>query len=226
MPFRALLVLGFAYHHHRFHGPPIDYFGLAAAAAASWVGVPGPGEPILIAAAVLAARNKLDIGEVLLVAWAAATAGGIAGWLVGMKAGRTVLTTRGPLHRARLKALERGDEVFGRWPVIAIVLTPSWIAGIHGVRARVYLPTNAAAAVLWAAGIGLAAYFIGPSVVEFVDDLGWLTVIGLVLLVVTGIALEINRRRRRARRRLAAEEARAASRPRPSTETGPPASQH
>ena len=226
MPFRVLLVLGFAYHHHRFHGPPIDYFGLSAAAAASWVGVPGPGEPILIAAAVLAAKGRLDITEVVLVAWAAATAGGIAGWLVGMKAGRTVLTTRGPLHRARLRALERGDEVFGRWPVIAIVMTPSWIAGIHGVRARLYLPTNAISALIWSVGIGLASYFIGPSVIEFVDDLGWVTIVGLVALVVVGIGLEVSRRRRKARRKLAADEARAASRPRTSTETGPPASQH
>jgi membrane-associated protein len=220
-----MLVLGFAYHHHRFHGPPIDYFGLAAAAAASWVGVPGPGEPILITAAVFAAKGRLDITEVVLVAWAAAMAGGIAGWLVGMKAGRTVLTTRGPLHRARLKALARGDEVFARWPVIAIVMTPSWIAGIHGVRARVYLPTNAAAAVLWAAGIGLAAYFIGPSVLDFVNDLGWITIVGVVLLVVAGIALEVARRRRKARRRPSTEETTAASLPRTSADTAPPASQ-
>jgi membrane-associated protein len=226
MPFRALLVLAVAYHHHRFHGPPIDYFGLAAAAAASWLGVPGPGEPILITAAVFAAKGRLDITEVVLVAWAAATAGGIAGWLVGMKAGRTVLTTRGPLHRARLRALERGDEVFGRWPVVAIVMTPSWIAGIHGVRARIYLPTNAVSALIWAVGIGLASYFIGPSVIDFVNDLGWVTIVGLVLLVAVGIGLEVGRRRRRACRRLTAEEARAASPPRTSTETGPQASQH
>ena len=94
----AILILGLALHH-RFHGPPIDYAGLAAAAAASWIGVPGPGEPVLIAAGVLAARHKLDIGAVLAVAWLAATLGGIGGWLIGMKAGRGMLTTRGPLHR-------------------------------------------------------------------------------------------------------------------------------
>ena len=220
---RAMLLLGVAYHHHRFHGPPIDYFGLAAAAAASFLGVPGPGEPILIAAAVLAAKGRLDITEVVLVAWAAATAGGIAGWLIGMKAGRTVLTTRGPLHRGRLKALERGDEVFGRWPIIAIIMTPSWIAGIHRVRPRLYLITNVVSALLWSAGIGLAAYFIGPSVLEFVNDLGWVTIVGLVALVVLGIALEVRRRRRKARRRAAAE-TKAVSPPRTSTGTAPPAS--
>src|SRR5205085_9867829 len=103
-----VLALGLSLHHH-FHGPPIDYAGLAAAAAASWIGLPGPGEPVLIAAGVFAAKHKLDIGEVLLVAWLAAMGGGIAGWLIGMKAGRVVLTTRGPCQRGRLKALEGGE---------------------------------------------------------------------------------------------------------------------
>ncbi len=199
---RLILILGLALHH-RFHGAPIDYFGLAAAAAASWIGVPGPGEPVLIAAGVLAARHKLDIGAVLAVAWLAATLGGIGGWLIGMKAGRGMLITRGPLHKARLRALERGEEVFGRWPVAAILLTPSWVAGIHRVRAGVYLPTNAVGAALWAVGIGLGAYLIGPSVIDFVNDVGLVTGAALVVLVAVGVWLEFARRRRRARRETA-----------------------
>ena len=199
---RLILILGLAVHH-RFHGPPIDYAGLAAAAAASWIGVPGPGEPVLIAAGVLAARHRLDIGAVLAVAWLAATLGGLGGWLIGMKAGRGMLTTRGPLHKARLRALERGDEVFGRWPVAAILLTPSWVAGIHRVRAGVYLPTNAVGAALWAVAIGLGAYLIGPSVIDFVNDLGLVTGAALVVLVAVGVWVEFGRRRRRARREAA-----------------------
>jgi membrane protein DedA with SNARE-associated domain len=196
---RLVPVLVLAFHHH-FHGPPIDYAGLAAAAAASWAGLPGPGEPLLIAAGVFAAKHKLDIGEVLLVAWASATAGGILGWLIGMKAGRVVLTTRGPFHRVRLRALERGDEIFQRHPVVAILLTPSWIAGIHRVRSSIYLSTNVISAALWAIGIGLGAFYVGPDIVELADDLGWVTGGGLVLLVLAGVAAEITRRRRRARR--------------------------
>jgi membrane protein DedA with SNARE-associated domain len=201
LPARVTLILAIAFHH-RFHGPPFDYSALAAAAAASWVGVPGPGEPVLIAAGVLAARHKLDIGEVILVAWIAATLGGVAGWVIGIKAGRTVLTTRGPLRRLRLKALARGDDIFRRYTVLAVLLTPSWIAGIHGVRTRTFLPVNAASAALWAAGIGLGAYFAGPSVVEFVDDLGWVTAAGLVILIAVAVGAEMLRRRRKARRGL------------------------
>lgn len=192
------IALWFGLHlRHHFHGPPVDYVGLAAASAASWIGVPGPGEPVLVAAGIFAAKHKLDISEVLLVAWAAATAGGIAGWLIGMRAGRAVMTAPGPLQRARLQAVARGEEIYGRVPVLAVVLTPSWIAGIHRVRAPVYLVTNALSAALWALGIGLGAYFAGPAVVEVVDDIGSVATVGLAALIVIGVLLELRRRRAR-----------------------------
>jgi membrane protein DedA with SNARE-associated domain len=190
-----------AVHGHGFHGPAIDYVGLAAAAGASWAGVPGPGEPVLIATAVIASRHNLDISSVLIVAWFGANAGGIVGWLVGMRTGRALMTARGPLLKLRLATVERGDKVFDRYAVVAILLTPSWIAGIHRVRPAVYLPTNAVGAVAWAVGIGMAAYMIGPAVIDFVDDFGFATGIVVAVVVVALVAVEVRRRRRRAARR-------------------------
>jgi membrane protein DedA with SNARE-associated domain len=186
--------------HHRFHGAPFDYLGLAAAAAASWIGVPGPGEPVLIAAGVLASKHRLDLTEVLLVAWVSATMGGIVGWAIGRKAGRAVLTARGPLLAARLKAVERGEAIFARYPVVAIMLTPSWVAGINRVRSRVYQPTNAIAAALWAVGIGLSSYLAGPAVIDWVGDLGAGTAAIVAAVIVGGIVVELTRRHRRRNR--------------------------
>ncbi len=183
--------------HHAFHGSPIGYVGLAAAAVASWVGLPGPGEPVLIAAGLLAARHKLDIASVVLVAFAAAAAGGIVGWLIGMKAGRKLLSAPGPLYRLRLRALERGDEVFERYVAVAVIIAPTWVAGIHRVRPAVYLPLNVLGAVVWAAGIGLGAYFAGPPIEDAVSDLGWVITVGIVLLVLAAVWFEVRRRLRR-----------------------------
>jgi membrane protein DedA with SNARE-associated domain len=182
--------------HHHVHGPPFDYAGLAVAAAASWIGVPGPGEPVLIAAGVLAAKHQLDLGSVLVIAWLSATTGGIIGWAVGLRAGRAFLTAPGPLRPMRIKAVAHGERLFERYPVIAIVLTPSWIAGIHRVRSAVYQPTNAIAAALWAIGLGLGGYFVGPPVVDLVDDLGTAAGVVLGVLVAGAVAVALWRRRR------------------------------
>jgi len=195
---KGLVLFALGVHlHQRFHGPPVDYAALGAASFASWVGVPGPGEPLLIAAGVLAAKHKLSISEVLLVASVTATLGGVVGWWIGLKFGRRLMSSRGPLHSLRQRALERGDEVFERWAAPAVLLTTSWIAGIHHVRPSVYMLWNLVGAVAWAVGIGLGGYFAGPPVIHFVDKLGWVTVIGILALVTVGVGLEVARRRRR-----------------------------
>lgn len=183
---------------HRFHGPPFDYAGLALAATLSWIAGIGPGEPLLIAAAVLAAKHKLDLTEVVLTAWVGATAGGIIGWLIGLKAGRAILIAPGPLRKARRSALNRGERIFERRAVTAVILTPAWVAGIHGVRWPVYLPANALSAALWAVGIGVGGFLIGPPVADMFDDLGSVGLIVLGALIVAGGA-EVVRRRIRAR---------------------------
>jgi membrane protein DedA with SNARE-associated domain len=189
------------HHHHRFSGSPVGYVGLAAAAAASWIGVPGPGEPLLIAAGILAAKNKLDITSVLLVAWVSAAAGGVGGWLLGRHLGRRLVSAKGPIYSFRQAAVARGDQVFRRYPVLAIVLTPSWIAGIHHVRGSIYLPINALAALAWAVGLGLGSYYAGPAIVEVVDDIGWAGGSALVLLIAVVVGGELLRRRRLNRRK-------------------------
>jgi membrane protein DedA with SNARE-associated domain len=188
-------------HFHHFHGPPLDYEGLAAAAFASWVGLPGPGEPLLIAAGVLAAQGKLDLTETLVVAFVAAFLGGIVGWLIGMWMGRAILERPGPLLAWRKRALRRGEEVFERYPAFAVLMTTSWIAGINRADTGVFMLWNAVGAVIWTLGIGLGAYFAGPPIVDVVGDLGWITIVGVVGLVVVALGLEFGWRRRRTGRR-------------------------
>lgn len=224
-PSRGVLLLALAtvlvgHHHHHHHLQSVGMVGLALGAFASWVGVPGPGEPLLIAAAVLAARGKLALDVVLITAFLAATLGGIVGWLAGIKGGRALMARPGPLLRLRLRALERGEEVFQRAPALSVLLAPSFVCGIHHVRAALYLPLNAASAVLWTLGIGLGAYFVGPPVVDLVDDAGTALLIGFVLLVVVGVLIGVFARRRS---RKARAEARARSGPSRPTGTEPPA---
>ena len=185
-------------HIHKLHGPSFDYAGLALAAFASWVGVPGPGEPVLVAAAILAAKHKLALGDVLVVAFTAAAAGGVVGWLIGMKAGRGLLSGRGPLRRLRRRTLEYGDRLFASHPVIAIVLAPAFSAGIHRVPTATYLIVNAVSVAIWTLGLGLGAYLAGPAVLDWFGDIGTAASIGVGVAIAVVVTVTSVRRRRRA----------------------------
>jgi membrane protein DedA with SNARE-associated domain len=196
-------------HLHWFHhvkGPAFDYIGVALASFASWAGLPGPGEALLLAAGVFAAKHKLDISPVVVVAFIGATAGGIAGWLVGLIAGRSALTAPGPLRSIRIDAAQRGEQTFKRVEVVAIFLTPSWVAGVFHARAGLYNLINAASAAVWAVAIGVGGYYIGPPIVEVVDDFGTVGLILAIAIVVGAVGATLIRRQRVALRRTAERE--------------------
>ena len=184
--------------HHHFHGPPGGYIGLGAAALASWAGLPGPGEAALVAAGVVAARGRLDIGEVVLVAAAGAAAGGMAGWLLGLRGGRALIATRRlPLYRSRRRALAEGERFFARYGLVAVFFTPSWMAGIAEMRWTRFVPANAVAALVWALTLGVGAYYAGPPIVDVVQDVGTVGLVVVLAALVGGALLEALRRRRR-----------------------------
>jgi membrane-associated protein len=184
---------------HHFQGSSVGYLGIAAAAAAGWVGIPGIGEATLIASGILAASGKLDIGTVLAVAWAGAVLGGIAAWLIGLKGGRAVVTAPGPLRGLRRKILSQGERFYERFGVIAVLFTPTWIAGIARMRWTRFLPANLLSALIWTLTVGLGAYVIGPAIEDVMTNfaLGGSVLLG-ALVVATAVA-EFRRRRRRTR---------------------------
>jgi membrane protein DedA with SNARE-associated domain len=191
-------------HLHLFHhvkGPAFDYIGVALASFASWAGLPGPGESLLLAAGVFAAKHKLDLTPVLAVAWVGATAGGIAGWAFGMIAGRRALTAPGPFRSFRLDAVAKGEQAFKRVEWVAILLTPSWVAGIYRSGIGIYNLVNAVSAVVWTVAIGIGAYYAGPPVLEFINDFGTAGAVVAIALVVIGIGAALRRRWRGAVKR-------------------------
>jgi len=205
-----MLTFALHVHLHWFHhvkGPAFDYIGVAIASFASWAGLPGPGESLLLAAGIFAAKHKLDITPVLAVAFAGATAGGIVGWLFGRIAGRSVLTAPGPLRTLRLDAVGKGEQAFKRHEAIAVLLTPSWVAGIYRAGTTVYNIINAASAVVWTLAIGIGGYYIGPVVIEVIDDFGTIGAIVAIAIVTIGLAATLRRRWRGVAKRKAGHEA-------------------
>ena len=192
LPLSTLVALAVLHFHAR--GPGVDYVGVFLAAGVSWAALPGPGEAALIAAGISAAHGHLDLTSVVAVAWAGASVGGTAGWIVGVKAGRGLLTSPGPLHHLRLALIARGDHFYERYGLVAVLFTPSWVAGIHDMRWSRFLPANAGSALAWALSVGLGAYLVGPAVTDIVGDAGLAGGLLVGALLVLAVVLVVRRR--------------------------------
>lgn len=186
--------------HHHTHDPAVDYAGIFLAAVASWAGIPGPGEAALIAAGISAAHGRLDLALVVAAAWLGASAGGAAGWVVGVKGGRGLLTRAGPLHHLRVSLIAGGDLFYERYGTIAVLFTPSWVAGIHHMRWPRFLATNTVSSLIWALAVGVGAYLLGPSIADIVSDTGLVGALVIGAVFVVTVAVVVRRRHRRSHR--------------------------
>jgi membrane protein DedA with SNARE-associated domain len=172
--------------HHHFHGPRVGFDAVALTAAASWFGITGPGEAVLIAAGIAASRGHPDIGSVILFAWVGAMAGGVGGWLLGRLGGRRVVLAGRWLRGWRERTLAKGERFFERFGWLTVYFVPSWVCGINGMSAGRFLPAIAAWTLAWALALGLGAYAIGPSIRDVAADVGFAGVAGIVLVAAVG----------------------------------------
>jgi membrane protein DedA with SNARE-associated domain len=161
--------------HIRVHGPALGYVGLFLFAILSGIGVNGFGEAALIAAAVYVANHHLSVTPVVSIAAAGGFVGGALGFLIGRFGGRSIVMASGPFFHFRRKMFERSQEVYLHYDAFAILITPAWAAGIHRVRWLKFLWLNVVSALLWAASLGLAAYYLGSRITtEFSNEIGWI----------------------------------------------------
>jgi membrane-associated protein len=174
------------------------------------MGVPSPGETALVLAAILASQGKLQIWLVILIGVASAIVGDNAGYLLGRRFGREVLTAKGPLHGYRERAISAGDRFFqrhgpkavfvARW--IALVrFAAAWLAGINKMPFREFFFWNALGGISWGVTYGLAGYFGGHAAGRLLSQFGIAGAVILALIVVAFLVLPRIRERRSARRR-------------------------
>jgi membrane protein DedA with SNARE-associated domain len=107
---------------------------------------------------------------VLVVGTAASAVGGVASYLVGLHGGRAAITAPGPLLQLRIRALDKGEELFSRYGAAGVLFGPMWLAGIHRMPWRSFLMWNAVAAVGWTVAAGLGGYLIGPAITDVLKN--------------------------------------------------------
>ena len=195
-----------------FHGPTayaVVGF-LAFAEAALLVGFFVPGETAVVIGGVLAGLGAVNLETMMAVVVVCAIAGDSVGFEVGKRAGPWLLERR-PLKgnagvRRAMGMLEHygGPAVFfGRFIAFARALVPG-LAGMSGLRYRVFLFYNAIGAVIWGVGYTLLGYIVGVSFEHILSEVGLWSLAVVAVLVAVAVTVRVVVKRRE-RRRLAAE---------------------
>ena len=175
--------------------PPAEALGGAYGALfvvmlLAWAGLPIAGQAALLAAGVLAGDGDLAIEWVLVSATLGSAAGGAIGYWVGFHSGRGLRSDRGPLSALRQDQLARGTKLVKRHVALAVLLAPTWIAGVYHVGWRTFLPWNLIAATGWTLMTALGGYWIGPEMARALGVANAaLLAAGLILLAAAGVYL-------------------------------------
>jgi membrane protein DedA with SNARE-associated domain len=138
------------------------------------LGIPLPGETMLIAASLYAgATHRLSIELIIVIAAAAAIIGDNIGFWIGHWGGYRLLVRYGKYIRldvgrvklARYLFRRHGGKVvfFGRF--VSVLRTyAAFLAGSARMSWPPFLAFNAAGGVVWATAWGIAAYFAGDRI--------------------------------------------------------------
>jgi membrane-associated protein len=178
-------------------------FMLPALEAPAFLGLVLPGELALLLGGVLASQDRIPLGAALAVGVAGAVAGDSAGYWIGRRWGSRLLTSGlgrrvGParLHKVEGLLLRGGGWalVVGRCTAGARVVLPG-LAGMLGLRYRVFVLWTGAAATVWATAHVVLGYAAGAGW-RHLHQLAGRVGLALALAVVVALAVAWLLRRR------------------------------
>jgi membrane protein DedA with SNARE-associated domain len=147
------------------------YWSIALIVGLESMGIPLPGETILVLAAIYAAADPtLNIWLVIAAAAAGSIIGDNLGYWIGYRYAFQLLVRYGRyigMSSARIKVgqylfHEYGGKAvfFGRFVALLRILA-AFLAGLNRMPWRSFLLANATGAVLWATTFGLGGYYFG-----------------------------------------------------------------
>ena len=179
------------------------YWALFVVVLLESLGIPGPGQALLIAAALLAAHGKLDISLVLTTAIVGTTVGGMIGYWIGRRGGHALILRFGrflKIGEPELQRLETSFERYGFWFVLlarffeVLRQIQGIVAGTVEMSFRRFFIANLGGGILWSLAWGLGSWKLGRQIHSYDDltDKAGLIVVALslgVLLVLLGVYL-------------------------------------
>ena len=174
------------------------YWAVFAVVGLESMGLPLPGETILVAAAIYAgSTHGIQMPLVVLAAAGGAVLGDNVGFWIGRELGFRVLVRFGPrigLDEPRLKLGQYlfrrhgGKTVFlGRFIALLRALA-ALLAGANLMPWPRFFVFNLAGGVIWATLFGSGGYLFGASIERFAGPVGIVLAVAAILAVIAGLA--------------------------------------
>ncbi|MFI0926677.1 DedA family protein [Streptomyces sp. NPDC021012] len=181
------------------------------------LGIPLPGEIVLVSSALLASQHgHIDPYVLGACATAGAIVGDSIGYAIGRKGGRPLLAKLGrrfPKHfsEANIGLAENSFQKWGMWAVffgrfIALLrIFAGPLAGVLRMPYWKFLIANVLGGIVWAGGTTAVIYTVGVVAEAWLKRFSWL---GLVLAVLIGVVsmLVVKNRAKKAAQRAEATE--------------------
>ncbi|MDH6623303.1 membrane protein DedA with SNARE-associated domain [Streptomyces sp. LBL] len=163
------------------------------------VGIPLPGEIILVSAALLSSQNT-GIDPVILGVCASlgAIVGDSIGYAIGRKGGRPLLAWLGrkfPKHfgEGHIATAERSFQKWGMWAVffgrfVALLrIFAGPLAGVLRMPYWKFLIANVLGGIIWAGGTTAVIYYVGIVAESWLKRFSWLGLVAAVLVGLTSM---------------------------------------
>ncbi len=170
------------------------------------IGIPFPGEIVLVAAALAASQGTIEVTplELAVSGAAGAAVGDSIGYALGRRYGDrffAVLSRRFPKH-VNADLLAYAEHIFDRYGVFAVFLGrfvallrifAGPLSGSLRMRYLRFLPANVLGAICWAGGTVYAVYYLGAAAEDYLKNFSYAA---LALALVTVLAGSTFLRRR------------------------------
>ncbi len=188
------------------HGHLADhgYWTVAIALMLENIGVPVPGETILLLASFLAfSEHRLALPYIILVGVFAATVGDNIGFLIGHHGGRPLLDRYQAFFRIKPEAVSRGEEIFerhGAWTILVarfvagLRILAGPLAGVLRMHWRKFVIFNFLGAVLWVATISSVGYLFGKHWEKLMEVMKGVNLMLFAVAIVVGVIYWVKRR--------------------------------
>ena len=158
------------------------------------IGIPFPGETMLLVAAIFAGTtHQLFIPFVIAAAAAGAIIGDNIGFFVGREGGYRLLRRYGRYIRLNERKLKLGQYLFkrhggkvvffGRFVAVLRALA-AFLAGTNRMQWPRFLVFNALGGIVWATIYGLGGYYLGKNIQRLTGPIGTITIILAVIITI------------------------------------------